>query len=363
MAALGINDIKGKGKKELLELAKSRPGYDPKVHKKVEDLKKFLVPDLRSKKKTKKDELIQQASQYPDFRRSTHGKNIATIEAFLASKRDGAAPAVVIAAAAAAVDQGRDYTRQDIERMKFTDLKKLARKHGWTEKTGKRPDFLAFLLPRFPEKAGSEGRLAIVEEVDAPEIPEEVDLEEWPIPPEVVERHSKTIEALKQLLALKGIREGLPRSKKEILELLKKSRCDAGRFDCEDSEFCDLRNRLCRDLSILRDQNGEITKLAKGLKYFDEKNQRFYGDKNSIEKVRLALRTPPPGEVEEKEDEEVEDVLLPVIIQKEPTPDKLSPININNLLEKPSENEIRKAILHCLGLYNDLDPNDEIIVP
>lgn len=356
MAALGINDIKGKGKKELIELAKSRPGYDPKIHKKIDDLKKFLVPDLRSKKKTKKDELIQQASQYPDFRRSTHGKNIATIEAFLASKRDGA-PAVVVVAA---VDQERDYTREDIERMKFTDLKKLARKHGWTEKTGKRSDFLAFLLPRFPQKAGSEGRLAIVEEVDTPEIPGEVDLEEWPIPLEIVEKHSKTIEALKQLLALKGIREGLPRSKKEILELLKKSRCDVGRFDCEDTEFCDLRNRLCRDLNILRDQNGEITKLAKGLKYFDEKNQRFYGDKNSIEKIRLALRTPPP-EVEEKEPEE--DLLLPVIIQKEPTSDKLSPININNLLEKPSENEIRKAILHCLGLYNDLDPNDEIIVP
>lgn len=39
----------------------------------------------------------------------------------------------------------------------------------------------------------------------------------------------------------------------------------------------------------------------------------------------------------------------------------LSPININRLLDQSSEKEIRKAILNCLGLYNDIDPNDEIV--
>jgi hypothetical protein len=40
----------------------------------------------------------------------------------------------------------------------------------------------------------------------------------------------------------------------------------------------------------------------------------------------------------------------------------ISPININSLLEKPSsEIEIRKAILNCLGLYNEIGPNDELL--
>ena len=41
---------------------------------------------------------------------------------------------------------------------------------------------------------------------------------------------------------------------------------------------------------------------------------------------------------------------------------EISPININSLLEKAStEEEIRKAILNCLGLYDDISSNDELL--
>lgn len=352
-------DVKGKNKKELIEMAKTKEGYDPEKHKKIADLRKFLAP---TEKVSKKEKLIEEAKQYPDFRKTTHGRNIESLKAFLASKREGGGGAAAVVEKA--VQQADvELTRERVANMKFTELKVLAKKRGWTEKTGKKVDLLAFLLPQFPEKEAAVGGYLPAVREEEEEIVNEVDLDDWPIPDDVIREKTKTIDALKRLLALKGIKEGIPRSKKEIMELLKKSRCDYGRFSCDDTEFCDLRNHLCRDLDILRDKDGAIKKFAKGLKYFDEENNRFYGHKDTIEKIRLALHhiekevSPPPPPSPVVVDEQI---ILPVLPQHKEA-DKLSPININKLLDKPSEDEIRKAILHCLGLYNDLDPNDEII--
>lgn len=329
-------DLKKKLKAELEGLAKKMDGYNPKLHKKKEDLVAFLLK--KEVKPSKKDVLLEKALGYADFKKKVHGTSVAKLEAFLASKESGG---VVV----------EKEQETDLTKLKLQDLRKIAKTHGWNKRTGTKMELIAFIRSK-TEGVAPEGRLIqnVVEtEVAEPEI------EEWPVSAEVLARHSNTVESLKKLLKAKGIATGLPRTKKEILELFNRSRCSFKDFTCSGDEFCDLRNNLCRGLNILRNKDKEIKKLAKGLVYIDEERGRFYGTPDAIARVRQMLVSPIGEDVveiveekqKEKEKEEEEGV---------------SPININRLLDKPSENEIRRAILHCLGLYHDVDPNDEIIL-
>lgn len=357
-------DLKNKLKAELAKIAKTMPGYDPKTHSKKDTLIAFILKKEIVVAPTKRELLLAKASKYVDFKKTVHGASIAKLEAFLAGK-EATNVAVVEPVVETAVVQKEVV--EDIAKMPFNDLRKLAKKHGWTKKTGTKKELIEYIKAQSATGAAPEGRLN--EKVVVAAAADE-DIEEWPVSPDVLAQNSKTVEALKKLLNAKGISTGLPRTKKEILELFKKSRCSFKKFTCSEDEFCDLRNNLCRELNILRNKDKEIKKLAKGLIYIDEETGRFYGTPEAIAKVRNALLQERPIVIEEEAKEETIVVAPPppTTTTTTATPEQqqeeegISPININRLLEKPDENEIRRAILHCLGLYHDVDPNDEIIL-
>lgn len=321
----------------------------------------------KRKRPTKKELLIEKASKYADYDAKLHG-TIARLEAFLADKSKEEIT----------TEKKED---KDLTKLSLQELRKLAKTYGWNKRTGTKVALIEFIQTKMAQSEKEDKRLEAVEkEVVVAHVDE--DLEEWPISPEVLAKHSNTVDNLKKLLNAKGIAVGLPRTKKEILDLFKKSRCSFKKFTCSEDEFCDLRNNLCRELNILRNKDKEIKKLAKGLVYIDEEKGRFYGTPDAIAKVRQALVHPlvvAEVEAEKKEAEPVMEktaILVPEqqvvkeTVTEEVVPaapahkeeEGISPININRLLDKPSENEIRRAILHCLGLYHDIDPNDEIII-
>lgn len=363
-------DLKKKLKTELVQIAKTRQGYKPKKHSKKDELIAFILNKEITIKPTKRDELLDRASKYIDFRKSVHGTSIARLEAFLATKQ--ATPAAPAPSAVEVVQKQKET--EDISKKKYNDLRKLAKEHGWTKRTGTKKELIEFIKAKMAGTAAPpEGRLTETPAVAVATVEvREEDIEEWPINAETLKKHSKTVDDLKKLLKAKGIATGLPRTKKEILDLFKKSRCSFKNFTCSEDEFCDLRNNLCRELNILRNKDKEIKKLAKGLVYIDEEKGRFYGTPEAIARVREALLHPQttttvvveePLVVQEEKKEEEEIIVQPPppAIQQQQE-EGISPININRLLDKPDENEIRRAILHCLGLYHDIDPNDEIIM-
>lgn len=350
-------DLKKKLKPELVEIASKREGYNAKIHKKKEDLIAFLLKKEIVRKVSKKDALLEKASRFADFRKSIHGTSIAKLEAFLAKKEKVATSEDVVV-----VEEQDKYAA-----MSMKELREEAKKHGWpkSKRTGTRVELTEFIKIKV-----SGGGAAPTEKV-AVAVKEE--MEEWPVDPSVLQKHSKTVDDLKNLLKAKGIAVGLPRTRKEILELFQHSRCSFKDFTCSDTEFCDLRNNLCRTLNILRNKDNEIKKFAKGLVYIDEEKGRFYGTPDAIAKVRQALLHPEEIVIEpvvqQKEVvkekvvvEQPEQIVQKQVQEQEEEEQGISPININKLLDKPSENEIRRAILHCLGLYHDIDPNDEIIL-
>jgi hypothetical protein len=361
-------DLKNKLKTELVEIAKKMPGYNTKTHNKKDALIGFILKKEVVVKPTKKEELLAKASKYVDFKKTVHGSSIAKLEAFLAGKETNVAMPTTVEKAAVVVVQ----KELDIAKMPFNDLRKLAKTYGWTKRTGTKKELVEYINTRKEIGVGAapEGRLdetVVVAAAPAPSVDE--DIEEWPVSPEVLAKNSKTIDDLKKLLKAKGISTGLPRTKKEIMDLFKKSRCSFKKFTCSEDEFCDLRNNICRELNILRNKDKEIKKLAKGLVYIDENTGRFYGTPEAIARVRNALLQERPIVLEETKEEIIVPTaatspspLAPAVLQQQQQEEGISPININRLLDKPDENEIRRAILHCLGLYHDVDPNDEIIL-
>lgn len=347
-------DLSKKLKKDLMGIASGMEGYSVSKHKKKDELIAFILKKELVKKPTKKDELFEKASKYEGFRKTVHGTTIAKLKAFLAEreKTKSVAESVTVVSTA---------EKTDMTRMNVNELRKIAKTHGWKKRTGTKKELIAFIRERMD--IVEEKRLEILPPVA--QTVEEVEMEEWPIHPDILKKNSKTVDDLKKLLKAKGISVGLPRTKKEILELFEKSRCSFKNFVCSDEEFCDLRNNLCRDLNILRNKEKELKKFAKGLVYIDEEKGRFYGTPDAIARVREFFTSktapsvipPPPSPIVQEEP-----VVEEITIGKEKEEEGISPININRLLDKPSESDIRRAILHCLGLYHDIDPNDEIVM-
>lgn len=353
--------VKKMGKDELVAIAKGREGYNPKTHKTKAALLEFITGEAA--KKTKKDLLLEEASKFKNFVKSRDGANVASLKAFLRDAKG----------VAQEKNSVKKIGRADLPSMVYRDLLKLAKENGYSGKDKKKDALLAFLEPRI-EGAEDDmtGRLALPPVV-APVQQKEAraQLLEWPVSEATLKEHDATVGSLKALLAAKGIRVGLPRTRDEIKALFTKSRCSPTEFSCSETEFCDLRNRLCRDLSILHDKDNEVKRFAKGFIYFDEEGRRFYGTPDAIAKVRAALAGSPRRQKQE-EDEEAEVVVVvkdAAVAKQSPVQDDdddddgISPININRLLDQSagSEKDIRKAILNCLGLYNDIDPNDEIV--
>lgn len=349
-------DLNKKLKTELMGIAAGMEGYNASKHKKKDELIAFILKKDLTRKPTKKEELIEKASKYNDFKKSVHGTTIVKLKAFLAEKEK--APATTTTNVSVVAEK----TMTSLSGMNVNELRKIAKTLGWNKRTGTKAELTAFIKEK--RAVVEEKRLdVIIPTADKAGVLEEVEMEEWPIHPDVLKKHAKTVDDLKKLLKAKGISVGLPRTKKEILELFEKSRCSFKNFVCSDEEFCDLRNNLCRELNILRNKDKEITKFAKGLVYIDEEKGRFYGTPDAIARVRefftektvvVPVAVPDTTPIAEETKEEV-------IVQKEKE-EGISPININRLLDKPSESDIRRAILHCLGLYHDIDPNDEIVM-
>lgn len=346
-------DLKKKLKPELVEIASKREGYNAKIHKKKEDLIAFLLKKEIVRKVSKKDVLLEKASRFADFSKSIHGTSIAKLEAFLAKKEKVATKEDVVV-----VEEQDKYAG-----MSMKELREEAKKHGWpkSKRTGTRVELTEFIKNKVA------GGGAVAPSVEKVVVAVKEEMEEWPVDPSVLQKHSKTVDDLKNLLKAKGIAVGLPRTRKEILELFQHSRCSFKNFTCSETEFCDLRNNLCRTLNILRNKDNEIKKFAKGLVYIDEEKGRFYGTPDAIAKVRQALLHPEEIVIEPVVQQkevvvEPEQIVQKQVQEQEQEEQGISPININKLLDKPSENEIRRAILHCLGLYHDIDPNDEIIL-
>lgn len=351
--------LKKMDKDALLAIARGREGYDPKIYKTKAALVGFITGE--AVKKNKKTLLLEEASKFETFVKSKHGVNIVSLQAFLRDAKGGG------------VEEEKSVKKigpVDITSMVYRDILKLAKENGYSGKDKKKAALLAFLEPLI-EAEDVPGRLALPPAV-APAQKQEAraQLLEWPVSEATLKKHSDTVGLLKKLLAAKGISVGLPRTKDEIKALFAKSRCSPTEFTCSETEFCDLRNMLCRDLNILHDKNNEVKKFAKGFIYFDEEGRRFYGTPDAIAKVREALAGSPRRDVAHDQDEEAEVVIAvkdAAVAKQSPTPhdddDGISPVNINRLLDQSagSEKEIRKAILNCLGLYNDIDPNDEIV--
>lgn len=368
-------DLKKKLKNELVAIAKTVAGFNANIHKKKEDLISFLLK--REIKPSKRDELMEKASKFVDFKKSVHGASIAKLEAFLKSKEKTVEKESVVGIKEKVVVVEKRLEQTDLNKLSYMDIRRKAKAHGWNKRTGTRKELIAFIKSKTEKIVQEEKRLPVV--VEKEKVEEEVDIEDWPISDEIMKKHGKTVDDLKKLLKAKGIATGLPRTKKEILELFKHSRCSFKNFSCSEEEFCDLRNNLCRELNILRDKDNAIKKLAKGLIYIDEEKGRFYGTPDAIAKVREALLRPVQEEIIIEKEKVIEPVKEKIVVeggvfeqkgvakekiveQEQKEEQGISPININRLLDKPSENEIRRAILHCLGLYHDIDPNDEVIM-
>ena len=409
---------KKKGKKELIAIAEKLPGWKKSWKiKNIKDLEEFIqraagspvmnvgqAPPVEEEKKKmgKKELLIAQASKIPGFRISIQGKNMAELKKFIAAANTGAVPPPLSQVEEEEVEVepvSQEYTRNSILGMNEKEAKKLAKTEGWNGRKDRIKDAKQYLLNKF--------NLITEDEEEKEEAV--VEIVEWPISVEEIRRNSGTIKALKELLIARGIATSLPRTKEEILKLFNKSRCDFDNFTCNEDEFCDLRNQLCRELDFLREEgDDEIKKFAKGLIYLPDTETanrgRFYGTREAIHKVKTFLANK-DVEIQEEDDDEIvppsimhdehvekdleeaveeealeeedleeedleeeaveEEVVEEEAVEEEVAPvmeEGISPININNLLNKHSENEIRKAILNCLGLYNDrLDPNDEIV--
>lgn len=360
-------------KEVLIAKASTYTDYDKKLYNTIAKLEAFLktkeakvatttttvvAVKTTTKKPTKKELLIAKASTYADYDKNIH-TTIAKLEAFLKGKEEKTKTTILVK---------EKVVPDDMIKLTLSELRKIAKTHGWTKRTGTKKELVEFIKSKTIKTKQEEKRLEVPVVVKEEEV--EVEVEEWPVSPEVLKAHSNTVDNLKKLLKAKGIATGLPRTRKEILDLFTKSRCSFDNFTCSEEEFCDLRNNLCRELKILRDKNNELKKLAKGLLYIDEEKGRFYGTPDAIAKVKEVLVVPPVPVVEKAVEKMVEKVVEKTksaekeeeVVVKHKEDEGISPININQLLDKPTESEIRRAILHCLGLYHDIDPNDEVLL-
>jgi hypothetical protein len=267
------------------------------------------------------------------------------------------------------------------------------------KKSIKKSDLLDLIRDRMANKSPVP---SVSVEVPAVVAPVEDEIEAWPVPEAILKKKYNTVEKMKELLKKMGITKALPKKKDDIKALFSKKRCSETNFSCSEAEFCDLRNQLCRELSLIIDESGKHKKFEGEMDVVFA-DGTFYGPKHIIAKIRAAWEegkaglkplTPPPQPPKTPSPvvpPPVKTPSPPVVISEgvyqtkmnppplvqEPIPASvssiesvvsegkdsgISPININLLLEKPtSEIEIRKAILNCLGLYQDINPNDEIL--
>jgi len=209
--------------------------------------------------------------------------------------------------------------------------------------------------------------------------------EGWPPAPEEYEdkgSKKKTEGDINALLEKHNITEGLPRGKEPKKKLFKKKRCTGDNNPCTEDEHCDLRKNLCVDKTDVANNANKMDKeVINGKSYYGTKEARAL-----VKDALLAPASPSPAApvapVAPAADADVVEVATvakvgggvaetktppEVVVEQEKEsvekPGAISPISINRLLDKSSEEDIRKTILNCLGLYHELvNPNDEIVM-
>lgn len=437
--AENASDLKSKSLAELREIAKKKEGYDATKHKTAAALRNFLsgkedkkkkvavevetpknLQDLKSLKTLDKMKVAAKKLNIkipPKSKKSDIQKLLR--EKFVAPSEEGGA-AVPPSPPAVAVQQPSNLSIQQLMVKSVAKIKEYAEKtmgHKIPTKYKKKAEIIDYLREKL---GGGEGGQAVVvvsrpKEKEAATMQEEMEI--WPVPENILRSKYNSVAKMKALLEKMGIKEGLPRKKEELEDLFKRSRCSPTNFSCSETEFCDLRNQICRELGLVRDDKGKNKKFAVGMDLVLFDNGRFYGPKALISKIRSeweadiaklkplakektpsppkkttstvapqktpspvyptggvqeTKQTMPSPQVEEEEYQSstvlqedarrsVSSIQTEVETQQEQE-GGIVPININTLLEKPTnEVEIRKAILNCLGLYNEINPNDELL--
>jgi hypothetical protein len=153
------------------------------------------------------------------------------------------------------------------------------------------------------------------------------------------EDFNKSIKKLHQILQKYGIRSALPTKREDLVNLFSKERCEISTdIPCDpQKEFCDLRNRLCRDKKDLP------ANIPRGFDTYRHNDKIYLGSHDDIQKLRALFL---------KEDEE--EVVIPIPI---------GCVKTNKDVLRPMDPEkIRESIIACLGGGFDDDDQSEYIM-
>jgi len=139
------------------------------------------------------------------------------------------------------------------------------------------------------------------------------------------EDFNKSIKKLHQILQKYGIHSALPTKREDLVNLFTKERCEIStRVPCDpDKEFCDLRNRLCRD------QKDLPANIPRGFETYRRDDKIYLGTHDDIQRLRALFL---------KEDEEEIVPRKPDIVP--PEKDIVRPLD---------PERVRESILACLG--------------
>jgi hypothetical protein len=360
-------------------------------------------PEFSRLKKIKKADEMREELKKLDMDVIYHEEDVEKYKAFLEEKNKGVevkkarkvkAPEVAVSVAEVVVETAA-IQKPNLKALLIDRLHKVDKEYNTNNKT----------IPKLKDRLGEElvkeveeefkrvedefkvqnknKKVKKIKEVAVASMVSMADLPEgWPPAPEEYEdkgNKKKTEGDINALLEKHNITEGLPRGKEPKKKLFKKKRCTGDNNPCSEEEHCDLRKNLCVDKTDVANNANKMDKeVINGKSYYGTKEARAL-----VKDALLAPASPSPvapvapaaaadvvevatvtkvggGVTESKTPPEVVVEQEQEIVEK---PGAISPISINRLLDKSSEEDIRKTILNCLGLYHELvNPNDEIVL-
>ena len=360
-------------------------------------------PEFSRLKKIKKADEMREELKKLDMDVIYHEEDVEKYKAFLEEKNKGVevkkarkvkAPEIAVSVAEVVVETAA-IQKPNLKALLIDRLHKVDKEYNTNNKT----------IPKLKDRLGEElvkeveeefkrvedefkvqnknKKVKKIKEVAVASMVRMADLPEgWPPAPEEYEdkgNKKKTEGDINALLEKHNITEGLPRGKEPKKKLFKKKRCTGDNNPCSDEEHCDLRKNLCVDKTDVANNANKMDKeVINGKSYYGTKEARAL-----VKDALLAPASPSPvapaaaadvvevatvatvakvggGVTESKTPPEVVVEQEQEIVEK---PGAISPISINRLLDKSSEEDIRKTILNCLGLYHELvNPNDEIVL-
>lgn len=160
----------------------------------------------------------------------------------------------------------------NLSKITLVELKKIAKQYGIGSLHTYNKSNRQQLEELIRQKTGNGG------DVDVDDIVDVVD--EKPL-------ERKTLKELRQLLIERGITENLPKTKKDMIQLLQLQRCDPEQNILCDDGFCEVPNKICVD------------KIKKGYEEIQIDGKRVVGNPETIQKLKDQLKrrepSPPPS--------------------------------------------------------------------